>query len=175
MTFTEAIIEESPFGDDDYWVRTWLMGDLIDESGPLDPDGDTLSLGIQSWVSKKPSASSPCRSSFFRAMRARDLCEANAWPDEPTIGSGGCDYWAYAEFDGGSLDLDDRPDDATSWTHHTMQRYLVLPAAMPSHQASANPSTSASSSASKSPTSNHLAYSPTAPGVRPGAVPRSRK
>jgi hypothetical protein len=127
VSFTEAIIQASPYGDDDFSMREWFMGDLIDEAGPLDPDGDTLALGINFLDVEDAGQFLTLQIELLQSDASADLCETNAWADEPTIGSADCHVWAYAEFNGGELDVDDRPNDATSWTHHVIETNLILP------------------------------------------------
>jgi hypothetical protein len=130
ITFTEAQIEDAPYGNNDFYMLRWLQGEQLEDSyvGPLTPEGSTVPLGINIFSLDDVDQFLSLAVQLSQSDDGDDLCEAVAEPDEPSSGSSDCTTWAYATFsDGGLLDLDHRPADATSWTHHEIDATLVLP------------------------------------------------
>jgi hypothetical protein len=126
VSFTQAIIDEKPFsGPID--MKAWLQGQVIADNADNVLEGDTLPIGIT--IADLGDSERFITLEVFLVLfdSGEDLCEAFGEADEPAIGQHDCYAWAYAEFQGGSLDVDDRPNGATSWTQHTIQTNLVLP------------------------------------------------
>jgi hypothetical protein len=126
VSFSQAVIHEKPFsGPID--MKAWLQGEVIADNANNVLEGDTLPIGIQ--LADLDDAERFITLEVFLLLfhSGQDLCEAFGEVDEPAIGQHDCYAWAYAEFQGGELDVDDRPNGATSWTQHTIETNLVLP------------------------------------------------
>jgi hypothetical protein len=128
VSFTSATIHDSPFGDDDFWMRLWVNGEWAnDGSGGYDPEGSTLPLGIQIHSFDDVGQSLDLSVQLSQSDDDADLCEATGPLDGPYIGGLGCTEYAYATLYDDVNDLDDRPVGASSWTEHSLSRTLVLP------------------------------------------------
>ena len=126
VSFTHAVIHEKPYNSS-FNMKTWLQGEVVAENFGNAADGDTVPLGIHFLGLDEAERYVTMQVLLLQSDPNADLCEAVGEIEEPSIGSADCTLWAYAEFDGGDIDVDDRTADATSWTHHTIQTNLILP------------------------------------------------
>lgn len=126
ITFGPANVYEAPFTSDDFGVNFWANGAWIDEDiGTVEIDGTTLDHGLPPVELHDVDRHLDLAMRVSQSDDAPDICEAVPIEPEPTSGQVECTTWASALLEDG--DLDDRPESATSWTQHTLQRTLVLP------------------------------------------------
>jgi hypothetical protein len=126
VSFTQAVIHEKPFSGP-YAMTAWLQGQEIADNDNNVQEGDIVPIGIQIHELEGVERFLSLEVFLLLFDSSEDLCESFGDVDEPSIGMHDCYAWAYAEFQGGELDLDDRPAGAGSWTQHTIEQILVLP------------------------------------------------
>ena len=126
VSFSQAVIHEKPFSGP-FAMTAWLQGEEIADNDNNVQEGDIVPIGIQ--IHELDAVERFLTLEVFLLLfdSSEDLCEAFGDVDEPAIGMHDCYAWAYAEFQGGELDLDDRPAGADSWTQYTIEQILVLP------------------------------------------------
>ena len=126
VSFSQAVIHEKPFSGP-FAMTAWLQGEEIADNDNNVQEGDIVPVGIQ--IHDLEDAERFLTLEVFLLLfdSSEDLCESFGDVDEPGIGQHDCYAWAYAEFQSGELDLDDRPADAGSWTQYNFEQILVLP------------------------------------------------
>jgi hypothetical protein len=125
VSFSYANIHDKPFSGP-YDMTAWLQGEEIADNDNNVQEGDIVPIGIQMHELEGVEQFLTLEVFLLLFDSGEDLCESFGDVDEPGIGLHDCYAWAYAEFQGGQLDLDDRPAGA-SWNQYTLERTLVLP------------------------------------------------
>lgn len=123
----QALVTDRPYGNEPFAQEVWFEGEVVSESyGERVDDDGVLLLGLISAGAEDTDRYLELQLELAQYNGTDDLCEVHEDDEGPEFGQFHCDYTAYAEFDGGSLDLDDRPWDAGYWNSYEIDADLVL-------------------------------------------------